>query len=408
MNKKEMTLTVFIGPPGREARIRKRQMPVQALVDPAADISIFPFSVVTQAYGEEPLVCKHMRLLGPNGSPRQCARTPLSVGVETNDGSILCAQIECLAEMPGSIATVGNDVLAQLGLKITLDYKRNQVVAETYNWASFEEEVGAIYRSLGARVKQNVNLAGFQIDILVEESTPSKQSLRLVIECKFYKDPIGNRIVNDFARVVATLKEAARIDRGVLVSSSGFTQDASLVAARTGIDLVTIDDLRQGAAARGASPVVSPVPSPDNPSFLATSKQIGRPPRVFVVMPFAPELDDAYHLGIREVVAKLNGSCERADEMQYVGGIVQKIYASIKKADIIIAEVSTPNPNVYYEVGFAHALGIPVVLLTSDIATTPFDLRGYNHIVYSSIVDLRRKLGRMLQQLLEGAGPGNG
>jgi nucleoside 2-deoxyribosyltransferase len=116
-------------------------------------------------------------------------------------------------------------------------------------------------------------------------------------------------------------------------------------------------------------------------------------------MPFAPELDDVYHLGIRDTVKNLGGACERSDEIQYTGGVLEKIYDSIRSADAVIAEVSTPNPNVYYEIGFAHALGKPVVLLTRDVANSPFDLRGYNHIVYSNIIALRAQLEAMLRQM---------
>jgi hypothetical protein len=127
----------------------------------------------------------------------------------------------------------------------------------------------------------------------------------------------------------------------------------------------------------------------------------GKAPRCyFVVMPFGPEMDDVYHLGIRETVQALGGACERADEIQHTGRIIEKIYDSIRGASVIIAEVSVPNPNVYYEIGFAHALGKPVVLLTREIATSPFDLRGYNHIVYKSILELRGSLGSVLRQLL--------
>jgi nucleoside 2-deoxyribosyltransferase len=88
------------------------------------------------------------------------------------------------------------------------------------------------------------------------------------------------------------------------------------------------------------------------------------------------------------------------DEIEFVGGILDKIYNSIVNSKIIIAEVSSLNPNVYYELGYAHALNKPVILITKDISSAPFDLRNYNHIVYKNIVDLREKLKRRLGVLL--------
>jgi hypothetical protein len=202
--------------------------------------------------------------------------------------------------------------------------------------------------------------------------------------------------VNDFARVVATLKAANIADRGVIVSHVGFTQDATLVGKATGVELLTLDDLRQRAK---GLPKIEAAPSPPETEG-GQSKVISRDTAAyFVVMPFAPELDDIYHLGIREVVSSSGASCERADELSYVGGIMEKVYDSIRKADVIIAEVTQPNPNVYYEVGFAHALKKQVVLITREIKSSPFDLGGYNHIVYKNITDLRERLGATLRQL---------
>jgi hypothetical protein len=298
---------------------------------------------------------------------------------------------------------IGNDVLSTLALSVKLDYKERKVVLERYTWRRFEEEVAAAYRALGASVRSNLNLAGFQIDLLVQEETQSKQKLRLAVECKFYKEPIGNRVVNDFARVSATLKQANLADRGVLISHAGFTPDATLVAASLGIDLLTLDDLRQQIPQPPARTPVTPALDPTGVSSDSTTHAARTTSRYFVVMPFAPEFDDVYHLGIRETISELGGSCERADEIQYTGGILEKIYDSIRRADVIVAEVSHANPNVYYEVGYAHALSKPVILITRDIRSSPFDLRGYNHIVYASIVDLRRRLGEMLRQIDRGS-----
>lgn len=291
---------------------------------------------------------------------------------------------------------MGNDVLSKLSLNVEIDYKNHSLQIKRYTWRKFEEEVAATYRSLGGSVKPNQNLAGFQMDLLVEEETQSRQRLRLAVECKYYKEPVGNRIVNDFARVVDTLKAANIADRGVIVSHLGFTQDATIVGRATGVELLTLDDLRQRA--KGLLKIEPASPSPRTEGGKSRTR-VRDTAAYFVVMPFAPELDDIYHLGIREVVNSSGASCERADELSYVGGIMEKIYDSIRKADVIIAEVTQPNPNVYYEVGFAHALQKQVVLITREIKSSPFDLGGYNHIVYKNITDLRDRLGATLRQL---------
>lgn len=395
-----MRLSVFIAQPGSEEKIREKGLRIDALVDSGANISIVPTTVSEQVYGRKLVPYGFVEISTLSGNKR-LRTVPLSIGVETLRGDLVYAQIDCFVSEEFNIVIIGNDVLTQLGLKVTLDYKQKKVLIESYNWMSFEEEVAMIYRSLGATVKQNVNLAGLQIDMIVEETTPSKQHLRIAVECKFYRDHVGNRTVNDFSRVVQTLKQSGLIDKGIIVSSSGFTQDARLVAEKMGIDLITVDDLKQAISDRGIKLPTVPAGKPKKLPAPSPPKRTMRTQRIFIVMPFTPELDDIYHLGIREVVAKVGGSCERADEIQHVGGIVEKIYDSIKGADIIIAEVTVPNPNVYYEVGFAHALGKPVILLTQNIQNTPFDLRVYNHVIYSSIVDLRARLDRILSQIIK-------
>jgi len=120
--------------------------------------------------------------------------------------------IESILKILANLSKWGNSIL---------EYEKQ--VIRSPDWASFENDVAQIYRTMGAQVRQNVNLAGFQIDIIVEENTPSKQKLISAIECKYSKNKVGNRIVNDVVRIVQTLKEAHLVDKGIIVSQSGFT-----------------------------------------------------------------------------------------------------------------------------------------------------------------------------------------
>jgi hypothetical protein len=119
----------------------------------------------------------------------------------------------------------------------------------------------------------------------------------------------------------------------------------------------------------------------------------------FVLMPFDPAFDDIYKLGIKGAVAQFDDLiAERVDEQIYREGILERIYRQIGLADIIIADMSGQNPNVFYEVGYAHAKGKLCILLTSSVNDIPFDLKHQRHIVYGkSIVTLRRELERELQ-----------
>ena len=74
----------------------------------------------------------------------------------------------------------------------------------------------------------------------------------------------------------------------------------------------------------------------------------------------------------------------------FSGGILERIYNQISKADVIVADMTGRNPNVYYEVGYAHALGKLVILLTREADDIPFDLKHHQHIVYhGQVVNLK-------------------
>lgn len=120
-------------------------------------------------------------------------------------------------------------------------------------------------------------------------------------------------------------------------------------------------------------------------------------PFVFVLMPFSEEFDDIYELGIKDTCSKAGAYCERVDEQLFQGNINDRIYNQIAKADIIISEMTGRNANVFYETGYAHALGKNVILLTQTTEDIPFDLVHYPHIVYNAqITKLRNELAKRI------------
>lgn len=113
----------------------------------------------------------------------------------------------------------------------------------------------------------------------------------------------------------------------------------------------------------------------------------------FVLMPFDKAFDDIYKLGIKETATTLGILAERVDEQFYQEGILERIYRQIELADLIVADMTGQNPNVFYEVGYAHAKGKRCILLTQKAEDIPFDLKHHRHIVYgTSIGDLRTQL----------------
>jgi hypothetical protein len=102
----------------------------------------------------------------------------------------------------------------------------------------------------------------------------------------------------------------------------------------------------------------------------------------FVLMPFDSSFEDIYRYGIKQPIERLGVRCERVDEIQYVGGVLEQVFKCIDRARFVVADMTGRNPNVFYEVGYCHAIKKDVILCTQSVEDLPFDLRGYNHIVY--------------------------
>jgi nucleoside 2-deoxyribosyltransferase len=111
----------------------------------------------------------------------------------------------------------------------------------------------------------------------------------------------------------------------------------------------------------------------------------------FVLMPFTSDFDDIYKYGIMESCKDAGAYCERVDEQIFQETILDRIYNQIAKADIIIADMTGRNPNVFYEVGYAHALNKPTILLTQSSDDIPFDLKHFPHIIYDNKISVIRK-----------------
>jgi nucleoside 2-deoxyribosyltransferase len=112
-------------------------------------------------------------------------------------------------------------------------------------------------------------------------------------------------------------------------------------------------------------------------------------------MPFDSSFDDTYKLGIKDAIREYDPEIivERLDEQMFTEGMLTRIYSQIERADLIVADMTNKNPNVFYEVGYAHAKEKRVILITKDAGDIPFDLKHYRHIVYNGgITSLKKQL----------------
>jgi len=103
-------------------------------------------------------------------------------------------------------------------------------------------------------------------------------------------------------------------------------------------------------------------------------------------MPFDNRFNPIYENIIKKVIKKFGLNCKRADEIFGTEPIIKYIWEHIKKARILIADITGRNANVFYELGLAHAINKEVILITQNIRDIPFDLKHYRCIVYEDSV----------------------
>jgi hypothetical protein len=103
---------------------------------------------------------------------------------------------------------------------------------------------------------------------------------------------------------------------------------------------------------------------------------------VFVLMPFKEDMLPVYEDHIKPTCASMDLSVRRADDFFTAHSVVQDIWKAIVSARSIVADCTDRNPNVFYEIGLAHTIGKPTVLLTQRAEDIPFDLRHLRYIEY--------------------------
>lgn len=118
--------------------------------------------------------------------------------------------------------------------------------------------------------------------------------------------------------------------------------------------------------------------------------------QVFVVMPFGKkkwfdkekndvigyDFDRVHTDIIKKAIEVVGLNALRADDIYAPHSFMQKIWQDINKSCLVIVDLTSENPNVFYELGIAHTLGKPVVLLAKEERYIPTDLKGAGCVIY--------------------------
>ncbi len=148
------------------------------------------------------------------------------------------------------------------------------------------------------------------------------------------------------------------------------------------------------------------VPIFGRPKQLPSEQQLD----VFVLMPFKSKLEAVYTRHMKKMALELGLRMRRADELFSARPFMEKVWDGICAAEVIFADCTDKNANVFYEVGVAHTVGKDVVLITRSDKDIPSDIKHFDYIHYDydpeGVDELMQKLRAFLDAHFK-SGPRN-
>lgn len=123
-------------------------------------------------------------------------------------------------------------------------------------------------------------------------------------------------------------------------------------------------------------------------------------PEAFVIMPYSDPYEGVYRKVIHSVLNECGFKPVRADKIQKSAPFSHDIEVGLRSADLVIAEVSSNNMNVYYELGLANALKKETILISHDTETIPSDTKHIRHLVYdlNKIAGFKKEFKQWIQK----------
>ena len=126
--------------------------------------------------------------------------------------------------------------------------------------------------------------------------------------------------------------------------------------------------------------------------------------QAFVAMWFSPDVSAAWKSGIKPALESVGYVPMRIDLKEHNEKIDDHIIAEIRRSGLVVADFTGHRGGVYFEAGFAMRLGIPVVWTCREdhIGGAHLDTRQYNHVVWSTLEDLRDRLTARIEATVPG------
>lgn len=123
--------------------------------------------------------------------------------------------------------------------------------------------------------------------------------------------------------------------------------------------------------------------------------------RCLVLMPFAPKYREVYEQVYKPTCASNGLDCWRVDEAPGPGSITKDIINGIIDAELLIADLTSRNANVFYELGIAHAVGNKTIMTAQSTEDIPFDIGNYRVLVYEQTISGATKLQAQLDAAIK-------
>lgn len=212
-------------------------------------------------------------------------------------------------------------------------------------------------------------------------------------------DPKSNTLVYDLCQHLKELRELGLVQ---------FALDAK-VFPQIGGKISVTEQWTRLHTALGKPPLEDVAQVSTLARGMALEPVFGRPqkPRqavdVFVLMPFEEKLRPVYASHITKVAKKLKLKIRRGDDIFSAHPIMEDIWADIHAARVIVADCTGRNANVFYEIGIAHTVGKPVILITQNKDDVPFDVKHMRFIDYMYTPPGMKQFEKTLESTLKDA-----
>lgn len=261
----------------------------------------------------------------------------------------------------------------------------------TASGSEFKNAIAAQLAGSGATFRRDVYLHGIEAEFLCAPSS----GRRLLFAVKDW-EPTQDNIARAAAQA-KLMKELAGVEEPYVILPKlraspgvpGVLAMSDVINVLGKIEIPPESDDRAAFAFTPGDPLLVPEQS------------------VFAAMPFAGEYDDVYFVAMAFAAYQAAAVVRRTDKESFEGDVVTQVHELIRKSVAVIADISECKPNVMYEVGYAHALDRPTVLICStQLEDLPFDIRNWNVLPYMKgrTFELREKLSKRLIAAIDQGG----